>query len=874
MRKMSSQEIRETWIRFFKNKGHNVEPSASLVPHDDPTLLWINAGVAPLKKYFDGRERPECPRITNVQKCIRTNDIENVGKTARHHTFFEMMGNFSIGDYFKDEVIPFAFELLTSEEYFGIPKELLYMTVYSKDEKAISLWKSLGVEDSHIIPMDSNFWEIGEGPSGPDTEIFFDRGEEYDSRGPIVIKEDLESDRYIEIWNIVFSQYNAQPGVKPREEYDELPSKNIDTGAGLERFACVLQGVDSNYDTDLFTPIIAKIEEISGVNYTGQMAFKVIADHVRTVTFALSDGAIFANEGRGYVLRRVLRRACKYAKSIGINRPFMASLVDVVLEVMDKFYPYLNDNIKLVKDMITKEETKFLQTIVNGETRLADMIKKSGEKLSGEDAFQLYDTYGFPIELTIEYANELGSSVDVEGFKEAMDAQKRRAREARKTLNSMGTQNEEYLNFKEESEFIGYEHLESKSKIIAVFDNAVVLDKTPFYAFSGGQLCDKGTIDGYDVVDVIKMPNGQHLHFLDDMPFNVGEVVTCKVDVNNRNLTRCNHSSAHLLQKALQLHLGNHVHQHGSQVSSDFCRFDFNNFNALTDEDLLTIEKLVNEQIQNAIEVVTHVVPIEEAREMGAMALFGEKYGSVVRVVDIEWSKELCAGTHVANTKDIKHFAICSCESIGSGIYRILATTGDNYMDGLKNSLENIMNDLNAVLDKTNALLNEFKAKGFVSKVEMVNDYNLDVVGYQYVIELRKYVLCAKDYLKNLSKEFNELNNKNAISDLSSFDQYINEDTLIAVVNDYDNAVLKQVADALLNKLGKGVVFLANVSGGKIVFVCKQNSTYNAGALVKLAAVITGGNGGGKPDIAQAGGKDVTKLDEAIAAVKKEVSHA
>ena len=874
MRKMSSQEIRETWIRFFKAKGHSVEPSASLVPHDDPTLLWINAGVAPLKKYFDGRERPMCPRITNVQKCIRTNDIENVGKTARHHTFFEMMGNFSIGDYFKDEVIPFAFELLTSEEYFGIPKELLYMTVYSQDEKAIALWKSLGVEDSHIIPMDSNFWEIGEGPSGPDTEIFFDRGEEYDSRGPIVIKEDLESDRFIEIWNIVFSQYNAEPGKKKREEYDELPSKNIDTGAGLERFACVLQGVDSNYDTDLFVPIIQKIEEISGVKYTGQMAFKVIADHVRTVTFALSDGAIFANEGRGYVLRRVLRRACKYAKSLGINRPFMASLVDVVLEIMGKFYPYLNDNIKLVKDMITKEETKFLQTITNGEARLADMIKKCGETLSGEDAFQLYDTYGFPIELTVEYANELGANVDLDGFKNAMDEQKKRAREARKTLNSMGSQNEEYLNFNEASEFIGYDTLESKAKVIAVFENALVLDKTPFYAFSGGQVCDKGTIDGYDVVDVIKMPNGQHLHFLDDMPFNVGEVVTCKVDEENRNKTRCNHSSAHLLQKALQTHLGNHVHQHGSQVTSEYCRFDFNNFNNLTDEDLLTIEKLVNDHISKNTEVITHVVSIEEAKAMGAMALFGEKYGSVVRVVDMDWSKELCGGTHVANTGDIKHFAICSCESIGSGIYRILASTGDNYMEVLKENLHNIMTDLNAVLDKTNALLADYKAKGFTSKVIMQTNYDLNALGYQYIIELRKYVACAKDYLKNLTKEYSELNSKNAISDLSSFDEFIEGDSLVAVVNDYENGVLKQIADALLNKMGKGVVFLANVSGGKIVFVCKQNSTYNAGSLVKLAAVITGGNGGGKPDIAQAGGKDISKLEEAIAAVKKEVSHA
>ena len=871
MRKMSSQEIRETWLRFFEAKGHSVEPSASLVPYDDPTLLWINAGVAPLKKYFDGRSRPTNPRITNVQKCIRTNDIENVGKTARHHTFFEMMGNFSIGDYFKNEAIPFAFELLTSEEYFAIPKELLYMTIYSKDEAAYNLWRSLGVEDSHIIRMDSNFWEIGEGPSGPDTEIFFDRGEKYDSRGPIVIKEDLESDRYIEIWNVVFSQYNAEPGVKPREEYNELPSKNIDTGAGLERFACVLQGVDSNYDTDLFTPIIDKISEISGVKYEGQMAFKVIADHVRTVTFALSDGAVFANEGRGYVLRRVLRRACKYAKKLGINRPFMSSLVDVVLDVMGKFYPYLYENINLVKDMITKEETKFLQTLSNGEARLADMISKSNGMIKGSDAFQLYDTYGFPIELTIEYAEEAGASVDVDGFKEAMQEQKRRARESRKNQNSMATQNEEYLNFKDSSLFVGYDEVEVKAKIIAIFDNALVLDKTPFYAFSGGQLCDKGMIDGYEVIDVIKMPNGQHLHFLDDMPFTVGEVVTASVDTVNRNLTRCNHSSAHLLQKALQTVLGSHVHQHGSQVSSSYCRFDFNNFNSLTDEEILKIEKLVNDSINARHEVVTKVMSIEEAKQSGAMALFDEKYGDEVRVVSMGDSKELCAGTHVANTSDIKHFAIASVESIGSGIYRILAYTNDTYMDSLKASLTNIFDDLNAVLDKTNNLLNEYKQKGFTSNVVESKDYNLEVVGYQYIIELRKRVLCAKEYLKNLTKEFNELNSKSALSNISEFDKYVVGNTLVAVVEGYDNNVLKQLADALLNKLAKGVVFLANICDGKIVFVCKQNDKYNAGSLVKIAAVITGGNGGGKPDIAQAGGKDVSKLDEAIEAVKKEL---
>lgn len=873
MRKMSSQEIRETWLRFFKSKGHVVEPSAPLVPIDDATLLWINAGVAPLKKYFDGRERPNCPRITNVQKCIRTNDIENVGKTARHHTFFEMMGNFSIGDYFKDEVIPWAFELLTSEEYFGIPKDLLYITVYSHDDRAYELWRKQGVSEDHLIRLDSNFWEIGEGPSGPDTEIFFDRGEAYDKRGPIVIQEDLENDRYIEIWNIVFSQYNAEPGKKKREEYNELPSKNIDTGAGLERFACVLQGVDSNYDTDLFMPIIAKIEQISGVKYNEQMAFKVIADHVRTVTFALTDGAIFSNEGRGYVLRRVLRRACKYAKKIGINRPFMAELVDVVCEVMGKFYPYLYDSLDRVKDMITKEETKFLQTISNGEARLAEMIKTKGNVLSGADAFQLYDTYGFPIELTEEDAQELGATVDIVGFKQCMEEQKERARNARKNVNSMGSQNEEWLNFKDESKFVGYDKLSTKSKIIAVFGNGVVLDETPFYAFSGGQLCDKGTIDGYEVIDVIKMPNGQHLHFFFDMPFTVGEIVNCVVDKENRDLTRNNHSSCHLIQKALQEVLGNHVHQHGSQVCSEYCRFDFNNFDNLTDEEIVRVEDIVNEKIKAALPVETKILPLEEAKKTGAMALFGEKYGKEVRVVNIgNWSKEFCAGTHVANTRDIKELAISSVESIGSGIYRITAYTSDHAMQLLKASLNNINADLAAVMNKANELLSQIKAIGANSKVVMNEDYDLDVFGYKYVIELRKKVLAAKEYVKNLTKEYNELNSKNALGELNTYLKDLNGNILVTVVKDVDASLLKQIADALLNKIGKGLVFIANVVGDKIVFVCKQNDRYNAGNLVKMAAQICGGNGGGKADIAQAGGKDISKLDEAITKIKEEIN--
>lgn len=872
MRYMSSLEIRNTWLKFFTSKGHTVEPSASLVPIQDPTLLWINAGVAPLKKYFDGRETPKSRRITNVQKCIRTNDIENVGHTARHHTFFEMMGNFSIGDYFKKEAISFAYELLTGKDYFAFPKDKLYITVYTNDKETFDTWVSLGIDPSHLIKMDSNFWEIGEGPSGPDTEIFFDRGEKYDKRGKELIELDLENDRFIEIWNVVFSQYNAEPGKKKREEYNELPSKNIDTGAGLERFACVLQGVDTNYDTDLFMPIIKKIEEISNVKYQGQMGFKVIADHVRTVTFALADGATFSNEGRGYVLRRVLRRAMKYAKKLGINHPFMTELVDVVLAVMGEFYPYLKDNVALVKKLINIEENKFMETLANGEAKLKELANNSKEILSGSDAFLLYDTYGFPIELTEEYALEYGLKVDIEAFKDEMNKQKERARKARKDLNSMNAQNEEFLKFDLKSEFIGYDTLETKAKVIASFDNGIVLDKTPFYATSGGQVCDKGTIDNVNVIDVFKLPNGQFLHVLEENIFKVGDVVSAKVDENLRHLTMANHSSAHLLQKALQDVLGNHVHQQGSQVGPDYCRFDFNNYEALTDDEIIKVEDIVNQKIEEGLTVNTLLLPIEEAKKMGAMALFGEKYGDIVRVVDMGYSKEFCGGTHVKNTKEIKHLSIASIESIGSGIFRALAYTGSDDFNLLKESLANITSDLDKTKEKISIALKEFDKANLKPKATLVKDFNLDVRGYRYIIEYRKCVYQYKEYLKALNKELNELNAKNSLADLAQFDKYIKNNTLICRLDGFDNALLKQLADALLNKLGSGLIFLANVKDEKITFVCKQNANFNAGLLVKEAASLTSGNGGGKADIAQGGGKDIDKLDLALAKIKELVN--
>jgi len=869
MKSLKSYEIRQMWLDFFKSKGHLVEPSASLVPQNDKTLLWTNAGVTPLKKYFDGSVMPECHRITNAQKCIRTNDIENVGKTARHHTFFEMLGNFSIGDYFRNEVLPWAFELLTSEKWFGIDKDKLFITYYPDDHTTRDLWIKCGMNPDHLIPLEGNFWEIGEGPCGPDTEIFFDRGEKWDKRGKELIEQDIENDRFIEIWNIVFSQFNSKVGVD-RKDYKELPAKNIDTGSGLERLCCVMQGTDTNYETDLFLPLIQKVEEISNVKYTGQMAFKVIADHVRTVTFAVADGATMSNEGRGYVLRRVLRRAIKYAKSLGINKPFMAQLVDVVISIMDPFYPYLHEQASIVKNVITQEETKFLSTIEKGEAIFNQYAQKAleGNKvIAGEDAFKLFDTYGFPYELTEEYANEKGLSVDKEGFDEAMKAQKERARNSRKTLQSMKGQNEAWMKFKDESKFVGYETLVSTSKVIQVFDNAVVLDKTPFYALSGGQVCDKGTIQGVEVTDVIKMPNGQHLHFLEENNFKVGDVVEAIVNKEYRDSIRKNHSSAHLFQAALQNVLGNHVHQQGSLDAAEFMRFDFNNYNSLTDEEIIKVEDLVNTWINEGHEVVTEVLPIEEAKKKHAMMLFDDKYGDTVRVVEMGVSTEFCGGTHVANTKDIADFEIVSIESIGSGIFRCLALTGKNAFENLQESLANKKNDLNTLISKGNSIVELAKAENISLTFKFDFDFG-SVKGYRYVLKLNEAIKYAQDLVKELDKEYQNKKSQQALSSLDSYQNLIENNSLFVKEENKDTNVVKDLASALVNKYNLNVCFISNVCGDKLTFVCATNGLVNAGQIVKAAAQVCGGNGGGKPTMAQAGAKDISKIDDAILAAK------
>lgn len=863
MRYMTSKEIRETWLNFFESKGHKIESSASLIPMGDKTLLWINAGVAPLKKYFDGSAIPPKPRLTNIQKCIRTNDIDNVGKTARHHTFFEMLGNFSIGDYFKEEAIEFGFELLTSEAYFGFPKEKLYMTYYPSDQVAYNKWVELGMDPNHLIPLESNFWEIGEGPSGPDTEIYFDRGESYDKRGKELIEQDLDNERFIEIWNIVFSQYNAKPGT-PRESYKELPSKNIDTGAGLERFACVLQGTKTNFETDLFMPIIKHTEDLSGVKYDGQMAFKVIADHIKTLTMAIADGAILSNEGRGYVLRRLLRRATKYGKKLGLTEAFLHKLVDDVRDIMAPYYPNVVQNEAMVKRVILSEENKFLETLTLGEKHLLDALEKV-DVLTKEDAFKLYDTYGFPIELTLELTQEHNKEVDMDGFYELMDRQKELSRRNRVQNNSMKAQEAEYLAFKEPSLFIGYDTLSSRSEVIKVFENGIILDKTPFYATMGGQVADIGTINGYPVTDVVKLPNGQALHVL-DASFDEGEVVYAEVNQDNRLNIAMNHTATHLLHKALKVILGDHVNQQGSQVTNETLRFDFNNYESISKENLLKIEAVVNDAILRAFDVVTTEMPIDDARKLGAMALFGEKYHDIVRVVNIGgYSIELCGGTHVSNVSEIKRFALTSFESIGSGIYRIEAITGD-VQSKIAASVSAYMDELHTLEAKQQRLLEE------IHSIDPQFEFNsrvkpLFIGSYRDIIDFRNYIELYKDDNKNLEKTLLQIKGKSALSNL---EQYYERDTLtpIVVVKDMDKDVLKQLIDAIYDKIKADAVCLINETEDKLMFLCKTHK-YNANLMVKKAAAVSNGSGGGRPDFAQGGTSDKTKINDIIESFKE-----
>lgn len=870
MKQLSSSEVRQMFLDFFKGKGHSVEPSASLIPVDDPSLLWINSGVATLKKYFDGRIVPKNPRICNAQKAIRTNDIENVGYTARHHTFFEMLGNFSVGDYFKKEAITWAWEFLTSPDWIAFDPDRLSVTIYPDDEEAYRLWhEEIRIPDERIIKLEHNFWDIGEGPSGPNTEIFYDRGEAFgnDPNDPELFPGG-ENERYLEVWNLVFSQFNHNPD----GSHTPLPKKNIDTGMGLERMVSVIQNGETNFDTDLFLPIIHKIEDISGAVYKKgekNTPFKVIADHVRAVAFAIADGALPSNEGRGYVLRRLIRRAIRYAMDLGINRPFLYELVPVVGDIMKDYYREVLEKAPFVQKIIRGEEERFQETIHEGMSILRQQIaeaKKRGQsELSGSGVFKLYDTFGFPVELTEEYVKKAGLAIDHQGFEAELEKQRDRARSARKDQKSMQVQSDTLRNITALSEFVGYDRFTvDHAKILAIVKEnettesasegdtiRLILDRTPFYAEMGGQVADQGVLScgkaQLTVTDVQKAPNGQNLHIctVEKGQIRVGDLVKAEINRKARLDIQKNHTATHLLDQALKDVLGAHVNQAGSYVSADRLRFDFSHYGQVTDEQLQQVERIINEKIWAQLPVTTTEMPIDEAKKMGAIALFGEKYGKIVRVVNAgDYSLELCGGCHVRNTAEIGLFTIVSEGGIGAGTRRIEALTGKKAyerMDQQRQELKTIARDLKVsaeqIPEKMDALRQQIK------ELQKENEALMAKLGNAKANQLEKSV--------------------KKIGDVS----YLAEQ-----VDAVDMNRLRTMADDLKRHFHSLIVVLASAENGKIQLVAGVTEDlvdkgYHAGKIIKEVAAICGGGGGGRPDMAQAGGRKPEKIGEALASV-------
>lgn len=870
MKKLKASDIRQKYIDFFVEKGHMVEPSAPLVPIDDDSLLWINSGVATLKKYFDGRETPKKPRIVNSQKAIRTNDIENVGFTARHHTFFEMLGNFSIGDYFKKEAIEFAWEFLTSDKWMGMEPEKLYVTIHPEDVEAYRLWhEDIGLEESRIIRIEGNFWDIGEGPSGPNTEIFYDRGEAYGQNDPA---EEMypggENERYLEVWNLVFSEYNHNKD----HTYTPLPNKNIDTGMGLERMTSISQNVRTNYETDLFMPIIEEVEHISGKKYLENneqdVAFKVIADHIRTISFAISDGALPANEGRGYVLRRLLRRAVRFSQTLGINEPFMYKLVDIVADIMEPYYPNVKEKSDFIKRVIKSEEERFHETLQEGVSILNQLItqaKESTHQINGSDAFKLYDTYGFPIELTEELASQEGITVDMATFEDEMEQQRTRAREARQSSQSMQVQSDVLKNINTESQFVGYETTEYQTILTDLIYNGktvtsaevgetvyFILKETPFYAVSGGQVADKGTVgnDQFEIAvqEVTKAPNGQNLHqgIVQFGQVSVNSHVDATVNKEERKDIQKNHSATHLLHAALKEILGEHVNQAGSLVESERLRFDFSHFGPMTEEEIDQVERRVNEEIWRGISVHIQEMPIQEAKEMGAMALFGEKYGDIVRVVNMApFSIELCGGIHVDNTAEIGLFKIVSESGTGAGVRRIEALTGKAaflYFEDIQNKFNSVKEQLKVKSDKQ---------------------------VYDKVVQIQENEKQLNKQLEQRNKEITSLKMGNIEDQVEMINGFKVLATEVEVSNPKE---IRQTMDDFKSKQQDTIIILAGHVGEKVSLIAavpkEFTSQIKAGDIIKNMAPIVGGKGGGRPDMAQGGGTQPENISESLRFIK------
>ena len=867
MKKYGLNELRKMYLDFFESKGHLKLGSFSLVPNNDKSLLLINSGMAPLKPYFTGQEVPPRKRVTTCQKCIRTGDIENVGKTARHGTFFEMLGNFSFGDYFKNEAIAWSWEFLT--EVVGLDKERLFPSIYLDDEEAFEIWnQKIGIPANRIFRFgkEDNFWEHGAGPCGPCSEFYYDRGEKYGC-GKEGCTVGCECDRYIEVWNNVFTQFESDG----KGNYTELVQKNIDTGMGLERLATVVQDVDSIFDVDTIKALRDKVCELANVTYhedaKKDVSIRLITDHIRSVTFMISDGILPSNEGRGYVLRRLLRRAARHGRLLGIDGLFLSKLSETVIEVSKDGYPELDEKKDTIFKVVTTEEENFNIKIDQGLNilkKLEEELKAAGKNvLSGENAFKLYDTYGFPLDLTIEIMEESGVQVDVEGFNKAMEVQRVTARTARKETNYMGADANVYQEIDPSvtTVFVGYENHTHDSKITVLTTQDAIVDtlcegeqgtifveETPFYATSGGQEADTGIISSatgtFKVQDTIKLLGGKfgHVGIVTSGEFKVGSTVTLTIDEERRALTGRNHSATHLLQKALKMVLGNHVEQSGSSVNKDRLRFDFTHFNAMTKEEIAKVEELVNQQISSGISVRTDIMSIEDAKKTGAMALFGEKYGDSVRVVSMgDFSKELCGGTHVKNTNEISTFKIISEAGVAANVRRIEALTSDGAFDYYKN--------LEAEL---------FQAAK-TAKTEPQN--------------LTAKIQSMLDEIKMLTAENNKLKDKVAKDSMGDVMSNVIEVKGVKVLpvslKDVDMNSLRNLGDQLKEKLGSGVVVLASEMDGKVNLIAmvtddvmKQGA--HAGNLIKEIASLVGGGGGGRPNMAQAGGKNPAGIKDAL----------
>ena len=871
-------ELREKYLSFFEGKGHLRLDSFPLVPKDDPSLLLINSGMAPMKKWFLAQEEPPRHRVTTCQKCIRTPDIERVGITARHGTFFEMLGNFSFQDYFKEEVIPWAWEFLTSDEWMAIPKDKLHISVYEEDDEAYDIWtKKVGIAPDHMVRLgkEDNFWEHGSGPCGPCSEIYFDRGPEYGCGKP-TCGVGCDCDRYMEIWNLVFSQFDADG----KGHYERLARPNIDTGMGLERLACVMQNVGNLFEVDTVQSVLHHVEHIAGKTYKQDpktdISIRVITDHIRSCTFMVSDGILPSNEGRGYVLRRLLRRAARHGRMLGIDHPFLVDLVETVIQSSESAYPELREHDAYIKKVIGTEEANFARTIDAGMNILNNMIdrlEKAHQKLlSGMDAFKLNDTFGFPLDLTKEIAAEQGLEIDEDGFHAEMKKQKERARAERLKKNISGWSEDLFGALEAEpTVFTGYDTLTDKGTVVALSDEEtltdaiatdeeakdsvlVVLDKTPFYAEMGGQAADHGVLNGAEcslrVLDVKKTPKGYYVHtcVLESGIVKVGDHLNAQVDKEYRMSVCRNHTATHLLQAALREVLGDHVHQAGSYQDAEITHFDFTHFSAVTPEELARVQKIVNDKIYESMNVTVKEMPIEEAKKLGAMALFGEKYGKVVRVVNIEgWSTEFCGGTHVKNTAQIGGFKIVSESSVAAGIRRIEAVTGRNLL--VRANLQEAM---------LHTVANTLKANNITS------------------LPIRAEAVMAEN--KAMSKELEEIKAKVAASKVSSLFDNADEAKGVKIASAYFTGTtgdtLRGMCDSIRDKaVNPCVAVLVGKTDDKITMAVTVNKLaqekgLKAGNLVKEISAIAGGKGGGKPDFAMAGLKDETKIDEALAAVK------